>query len=153
MQSRVWALYFPTDDTTGTSGLFGDDDGADDADDGAEPLAHARSKTLAELAQFLNASNIVRSAVADPADVIAAQHTLHLSWAALSRAAPTAAAAPPVKSPFAHGSATLRPQLVLDCLAYLAHEDLLLQVSLLRQTNVATSLSRWREIERGGGGS
>ena len=122
-RGRTWPLYFTEDDEADggcdTADLFGD------SEDGAAAQGVAREAILSRIATFLRAHNIVRAAVSDPMDVISAQHTLHLSWASLTRVPQSATNAPAVRPPFDHGELTLSPQLVLDCLAYLAHEDLL----------------------------
>lgn len=119
-RGRTWPLYF--DASVDVGALFGE---ADDEDGVGDPSAESRSAVLARLDRFLSVYNIVRNAVASPLDVIAAQHTLCLSWQALSTL-PTSTGHPPddVQPPF-KSEEQKRPQLVLDCLAYLAHEDLL----------------------------
>ena len=120
-RGRTWDLYFAhTVDGSGfrtsDGALFGDED-VDATSDGQD-----RTSILARIDRFLSLKNIVRAAVHDPMDIVAADHTLYLSWADLVQSDPSDPTAP---APFAMCDRQPQPQLVLDCLAYLAHEDLL----------------------------
>lgn len=117
--SRVWRLYFAADEGSGSvdSSLFGD------AEAPAVGGQSDRASILARIDHFLNVKNIVRAAcLNDPMNVITSGHTLHLSWSDLVARVESD---PSVEPPFSQFDCTPRPQLVLDCLAFLAHEDLL----------------------------
>jgi hypothetical protein len=114
--SRVWRLYFAADEGSGSvdSSLFGD------AEAPAVGGQSDRASILARIDHFLNVKNIVRAAcLNDPMNVIISGHTLHLSWSDLVARVESD---PSVEPPFSQFDCTPRPQLVLDCLAFLAHE-------------------------------
>ena len=114
--SRVWRLYFAADEGSGSidSSLFGD------AEAPAVGGQSDRASILARIDHFLNVKNIVRAAcLNDPMNVIVSGHTLHLSWSDLVARVESD---PSVEPPFSQFDCTPRPQLVLDCLAFLAHE-------------------------------
>ena len=62
--------------------IFGDDEEVADAVDGST-YSSARVALLESVDRFLSVTDIVRQSVRDPADVLAAQHTLHLPFGPL----------------------------------------------------------------------
>ena len=107
-------LYFPADPTSELE-LFGEADEQDNLDN-----PHSRRSILARLNRFLSVTQLVRNVVREPADIVEAQHTLHLPFKSL-----TTAPDPETPAPFDNVFNVPKPELVLDCLAHLAHEELL----------------------------
>ena len=87
-----------------------------------------RKDILRAVDRFLSVTNLVREVVRDPADVIAAQHVLHLPFSSLCHCPEhlRARLGHEFSMPLRAELDEDRPQLVLDCIAYLAHEELLL---------------------------
>ena len=128
----TWGLYFTESEDESLFGgpsqriddadLFGEGGSAGGQDDDMS----TRTAILARVFDFLGATQLVRTAVHTPADIIAAGHTLCLPFASLT----PALGIPGVSYPFNDrfeviGARVQRPQLVLDCIAYCAHEELL----------------------------
>ena len=130
-RGRMWALYWDAaaDDAHAAeesgeqarADLFGEPGGPKGQPSTRQAILHAVDR-------FLSVTNLVREVVRDPADVVAAQHVLHLPFSSLCHC-------PEHLRPRLGHEFTMplraeldedRPQLVLDCIAYLAHEELLL---------------------------
>ena len=139
MRSPLWKLYFSSAGPSGAldAALFGEDDAStDDRDEAPDSSGATRSSMLASVDRFLTAANVVRDAVMDPADVLAADHVLNLSWASVAdkrylvkRFGDHLKAELKIHDiPFSqHHDPTklVRPELMLRCLAYMAHEEIL----------------------------
>ena len=88
-----------------------------------------RRATLRAVDRFLSVTNLVRDLVHDPADVLAGSHVLHIPFASLSSCPLHLEARMKqgdFQMPLHSDMSNRRPELILDCLAHLAHEELLL---------------------------
>lgn len=129
----TWALYW--DDATDAAcaseeaaaaqnetNLFGDA-----VHQHKEPTT--RKAIMSAVDRFLSVTNLVREIVHDPAELLASGHVLHVPFASLTSCPEhllARMAARDFQMPLFSDMSNCRPQLVLDCLAHLAHEELLL---------------------------
>jgi DNA helicase MCM8 len=127
--AATWNLYFPPSDEplpSTTSSQIEDENAVGDPSHGL-----TRAEMLAKCDDLLGRTNLIRSSIRSPMDIIAANYTLRLPFSSLT---------PVVRNVFGTDCVPLfndrfeviqeadtnnRPALMLDCLAHVAHEELL----------------------------
>ena len=128
-RGETWSLYFPEDDL-----LHG---AAAERIENEDVLADAsgnmtRAEMLRKCDGFLSRTRLLETAIRTPADVLVANHTLRLPFSSLTPVVRHVLGDDKIEPLFndrfevIHGGENNnRPALMLDCLAYTAHEDLL----------------------------